>query len=131
MELGEAAQERQMRLAPIDDVLVIVAARDRPAHHQEQHLAQRISDLPGLARVLDLRKVIEQQAQSSWRKRLTSLPSDPPESLGSRESFPFSRRRYPIRRQPKKRVNLASEPWNLGECQLIKINDNASLRRNR
>jgi len=63
MELGEAAQERQMRLAPIDDVLVIVAARDRPAHHQEQHLGQRIGDLPGLPRILDLREVIEQQAQ--------------------------------------------------------------------
>jgi hypothetical protein len=64
VELGKAAQERQMRRAPINDVIVIVAARDRPAdHHQEQHLAQRIGDLPGLPRILDLRKVIEQRAQ--------------------------------------------------------------------
>jgi hypothetical protein len=42
MEFGKAAQEGEVRLAPIDDVVVIVAARDRAAHHQEQHLAQRI-----------------------------------------------------------------------------------------
>jgi hypothetical protein len=63
VELGKATQKAQVSLAPIDNVLVIVAARDRPAHHQEQHLAQRIGDLPGLPRILDLRKVIEQQAQ--------------------------------------------------------------------
>jgi hypothetical protein len=49
-------------LAPIDNVLVIVAARDRPAHHQEQHLSQRIGDFPALP--LDPREVIKQQTQS-------------------------------------------------------------------
>src|SRR5260370_42681354 len=39
VELGEAPQERQMCITPINDVVIIVAARDRPAHHQEQHLA--------------------------------------------------------------------------------------------
>src|SRR2546425_8335293 len=63
VELGKAPQKRQMRLAPIDDVLIVVAVRDRPAHHQEQNLAHRIGDLPGLTRVFDLRKVIEHQAQ--------------------------------------------------------------------
>jgi hypothetical protein len=59
VELGKAPQKRQMRLAPIDNVVVVVAARDRPAHHQEQNLAQRIGDLPGLPRILDRREVIE------------------------------------------------------------------------
>jgi len=60
VELGKAPQKRQMRIAPIDDVIIVVAVRDRPAHHQEQNLAQRIGDLPGLACVFDLGKVIEQ-----------------------------------------------------------------------
>jgi hypothetical protein len=64
MKLGKAAQEAQMRLAPIDDILVVVAARDRPAHHQEQHFAQRIDDLPRLPCILDVRKVIEQRPQT-------------------------------------------------------------------
>jgi hypothetical protein len=59
MELREAAQERQMRLSPINDVLIVVAARDRPTYHQEQNLDHRVGDLPGLPRILDLRKVIE------------------------------------------------------------------------
>jgi hypothetical protein len=52
VELRKAAQERQMRLAPIDDIFIIVAARDRAADQQEQNLAQRIGDLPGLPRIL-------------------------------------------------------------------------------
>ena len=52
-----------MRFAPINDVVVVIAARDRPAHDQEQHLAQRIRDLPGLSRILDRRQVIEQHTQ--------------------------------------------------------------------
>ena len=52
-----------MRLSPVNDVVIVVAIRDRPAHHQEQDLAQRIGDLPGLTRVLDLGKVIQQKAQ--------------------------------------------------------------------
>jgi len=64
MEFGKAAQEGEVRLAPIDDVVVIVAARDRAAHRQKQHFAHRIHDLPGLPRILDLREVIEQRAQA-------------------------------------------------------------------
>ena len=39
VKLGELLQERQVRFAPIDDVVIVVAARDRAAHHQKQHLA--------------------------------------------------------------------------------------------
>jgi hypothetical protein len=52
-------------LAPIDDVVVIVAARDRAAHHQEQHLAQRIHE----PRILDLREVIEQRGEARARRK--------------------------------------------------------------
>jgi hypothetical protein len=68
VELGKATQKVQVSLAPIDNVFVIVAARDRPAHHQEQHLAQRIGNLPALPRIVDPREVIEQQTQS-WLGR--------------------------------------------------------------
>jgi hypothetical protein len=60
VEFGKAPQKRQMRLSPIGDILIVVAVRDRPAHNQEQNLAKRIGDLPGLPRILDLRQVIEQ-----------------------------------------------------------------------
>jgi hypothetical protein len=50
-----------MRFAPIDDIVVVIAARDRPADDEEQHLPQWIRHLPGLPRIFDGRKVIEQQ----------------------------------------------------------------------
>jgi hypothetical protein len=50
---------------PFADVVVIVAARDRAGHHtRKQHLAQRIHDLPGLPRTLNLREGMEQRAQA-------------------------------------------------------------------
>jgi hypothetical protein len=52
-----------MSFTPIDDVVIVVAARDRTAYHQKQHLAQRIGDFPRLPRILDRRQMVEQQAQ--------------------------------------------------------------------
>jgi hypothetical protein len=75
VELGEAAQKRQMRFTPIDDVIVVVAARDRPAYHKEQHLAQRIRDLPRLPRILDLRKMIEPQPRLGQQIVHRTLPN--------------------------------------------------------
>jgi hypothetical protein len=63
VELGKAASHDEVRAAPIDDVVVIVAARDR-ATHLERHLAQPIPDLPGLSRLLDPREGIEQRAKT-------------------------------------------------------------------
>jgi hypothetical protein len=67
MKLGKAAQEGQMCLAPIDDVVVIVTARDRAAHDEEQHLAQRIHDLPALPRIRNLGEVIKQGGKARPR----------------------------------------------------------------
>ena len=53
MILLQPAQERQMPVSPQDDV-IIVARRHRPAHHQKQHLAERIQHLAGLPSVPDL-----------------------------------------------------------------------------
>ena len=69
MEFGKAAQEGEVRLAPIDDVVVIVAARDRAAHHQKQHLAQRIEDLAALPRIRDLGEMIKQSGEPRPRRK--------------------------------------------------------------
>ena len=65
MVVGQkATQEVEMGFAPFGNPLVIVAIRDRGAHHQQQHLRQRMRDAPCLARVLDLGKMFQQHAQS-------------------------------------------------------------------
>ena len=50
VELGKAPQKRQVRVAPIDDVFIVVAVCDRPAYDQKQDFTKRIGDLPGLPR---------------------------------------------------------------------------------
>src|SRR5580704_2691450 len=39
VKFAEQSQERQMSLTPIDNVVIVIAARDRAAYHQKQHLA--------------------------------------------------------------------------------------------
>src|ERR1700682_57488 len=101
-----------MRFAPIDDVLVVVAARDGPAHDQEQYLPQRIGHLPRLSRILDHRQVIEKHTQ--MRLGRPGFHLDPPESEGPTESAPSSRRKKLLHRQAQNRVNLTSPPWVAG-----------------
>jgi hypothetical protein len=64
VELRKAPQKGQVRFAPIDDLVVVITVRDRGTDDQEQNLSKRIGDLPRLPRILDLRKVIEQQASN-------------------------------------------------------------------
>jgi hypothetical protein len=68
---NSAKPRRKVRCASPQSTMssVIVAARDRAAHHQEQHLAQRIHDLPGLPRILDLREMIEQRGEARARRK--------------------------------------------------------------
>src|SRR5215203_1586555 len=42
----EAAQEAQIRLAPIADIVIVVAGGDRAAHDEKQHLRQGIGHPP-------------------------------------------------------------------------------------
>ena len=62
MEFRHGAQEIEMCRAPFGDIVVIVAVRNRAADHEQDHLAQRIHHLAGLARVLDDREMIQQTA---------------------------------------------------------------------
>src|SRR6266699_1483098 len=68
VEFRHGTQEIEIYLAPIGDVLVIVTVGDRAADDEQNDLAQRIHDLPGLAGVLDGRKMIEQTAQARLRQ---------------------------------------------------------------
>src|SRR3546814_3462343 len=52
-----------MRLAPGGDVIVVVAVGDRAADRQQQHLRQRMRHTPRIARVLDLRKMLQKRSQ--------------------------------------------------------------------
>lgn len=55
VEGQEATQERQACIAPVDDVLVIVAGRNRAADHQQQNLGQRVSHPPRITKVAQAR----------------------------------------------------------------------------
>jgi hypothetical protein len=109
MEGGEPAQKLQMRLAPIDDIVVIAAASDRAAHHRQQHFAQRIHHLARLPPIGDRGKMIEQQTQA-WRRRQRfhrTLPNHPIQE----NHFQPAAESPPLTRQSKNRVNLNTEPW--------------------
>jgi hypothetical protein len=69
MKFRKAAQEGEVRLPPIDNVVIIIAARDGAAHHQKQHLAQRIHDLPGLPPIHHPAKVIKQGGKARPRRK--------------------------------------------------------------
>ena len=85
MEGREPAQEIEVMAAPGGDVVEVVAGRNRGAHHQQQDLAQRIHHPPGLARVLKLGKMLQQQRQAIPRRFLQDHDSghlrSPSESL--------------------------------------------------
>lgn len=69
MVIGQiAAQERQVRLSPFRDQIIIVAIADRAAHHQKKHFRQRMSHPPRLTRILYLAKTIEQRPQTRCLK---------------------------------------------------------------
>src|SRR5262249_15622595 len=82
VKLGKAAQEGKVRRTPIDDIVVIVAARDGPTHHQKQDLAQRISDLPALSRILDFGKMKSSSARSRGLAVKADKSSIGPSRLG-------------------------------------------------
>ena len=54
--------------APVGDLVIIIAARNRGAGHQKQHFPQRVADLATLARVADDRKVIQHQRKTVLNK---------------------------------------------------------------
>src|SRR6266496_2668581 len=107
MELGEPAQKGEMVLAPGDDVVEIVAGRDRGAGHQQQDLLERIHDPPGLALIPEFGKMLQKQAQARPRGLLVNDRLDA--SVHARApgiTVPPSTQNRPLRP-----VNLTSEPW--------------------
>ena len=62
-----------MVLAPDGNIVEIVAGSDGGADHEEKHLCQRMSDPPRLARVIDLRKMVQQAAKAGFRAEIVHL----------------------------------------------------------
>jgi hypothetical protein len=58
----EPAQEGQMLSAPQPRLDEVVSAGQGGGQHQEQDLRQRVEHLPGLARILQRREMIQQRA---------------------------------------------------------------------
>jgi len=105
----EATQEVQVRLAPGDDVLVVVTVRHRPAHGQEQHFLERVGHLPGLARVAEGGELVQQQGQSRLGAKQVIHEALPNQRASSESSQRRCRNSDP-QRQPAIGVNLSSEP---------------------
>jgi hypothetical protein len=68
VELGVAAQEVQVGLAPFDDLVVIVTTADAGRDHQKQHFRQREAHLGGLTRVFHRGEMLQQAAQPGLLK---------------------------------------------------------------
>ena len=76
MMVGQiAAKKADVRRSPRRDRLVVVAVRDRAAHHQQQHLRQWMRNPPRIARVLDAAEMIQKRPKTrlllQTRNRLT------------------------------------------------------------
>jgi hypothetical protein len=72
------SQEIDVLIAPVGDLVVVVATGDRRAGDQEQHFAQRVLHPCRLAPVADIPKMIQQKAQTILDERLfhdARLPS--------------------------------------------------------
>src|SRR5215217_4977405 len=93
----EAAQERQVRLAPFGDPLVIVAIGDGATHDQQQHLRQRMGYTPLIPRVIDDRKMVQQQRPKA---RLLRREDNGDAHGGGSESMATNRIRFPASRKP-------------------------------
>ena len=104
VKLTETPQERQVSLPPIDDVVIVIAAGNRAAYHQEQNFPQRIGDFPRLPRILDHRQVVEQQPQPRLgRKRFRlhrPLPNRKDQQNQLRQT---SERAQPLKSSQKRR----------------------------
>src|SRR6516164_10019337 len=87
VELGKALQKRQVRIAPIDNVVIVIAVRDRPAYNQKQDFTdRRPSRLAAYPSPATSDRAAGAGAASL--KTLTNPPSDPPESVGSQRISP-------------------------------------------
>src|SRR6266704_5952254 len=114
MELGEPAQKGEMVLAPGDDVVEIVAGRDRGAGHQQQDLLERIHDPPGLALIPEFGKMLQKQAQARPRGLLVNDRLDASvhaRAPGRIRALKESRSRRQHKIALSRPVNLTSEPW--------------------
>ena len=75
-------------LTPGHDLVEVIAGRNRGAGDQEQNLGQGVGHPPGLAVVLPLRKMLQQQGQPVPRHLLLkTADADGGQSRSPRESW--------------------------------------------
>jgi hypothetical protein len=67
MKLRELPQKMQMMLAPGDNIVKIVAARDGGTDHKLQDLRERIDNAPRLTVIRECGKMVQQQGQTRTR----------------------------------------------------------------
>ena len=101
MELGEVPQEREVVLAPGDDVVEIVAGGNCGTYYQQQDLPERIEDPQGLPPVVELRDMRQQQV-SRARGASSSMIVSATASMGSAPC------RISTPRESRPRVNTKS-----------------------
>ncbi|MBV8852832.1 MAG: hypothetical protein JOY91_05500 [Sinobacteraceae bacterium] len=65
-----AAQKVQVCLAPGGDMVIVVAVGEAAADPQQQDLWERIEDAADIARILDLRQVLEQDGKTGPLRRV-------------------------------------------------------------
>jgi hypothetical protein len=68
IELRKLPQKAKLGLAPIGNLVVVVAARNRRADHQQQDLRQGIDHAPSLAIIADPRKVRQKTRKPGFGK---------------------------------------------------------------
>ena len=65
-----SSEKRKVVFAPIGDLIIIVVSSDTGACHQKQDLRQRVLHLRRFARITDVAKMIQQQAQTVFDEDL-------------------------------------------------------------
>jgi hypothetical protein len=110
MEVRELSQKSQMMLAPGDDIVEVIAGRDRGAGHQQQDLLEGIHNAPGLAVVLELGKVLQKQTKTRTRDLSVEdrVHDGAPPRIKSAHGITTASSTQNYADQP---VNLSSEPW--------------------
>ena len=79
MVIGQKTpQERQIVLAPLDNLIEIVARADRAADDKQERFGQRMRHPPALALVIDQAKMIRKNPQNAaGRPQAWMRPSQP------------------------------------------------------
>src|SRR5450631_4288225 len=109
MVVGEAAQEVEIMLPPLGNLVEIVTGRDRRAGHQQQHLLQRVHHPPGFAAIVEIGKMLQKHRKPCPRRVLLDDPSHD-RTPSENQSDHGITARASTQNPPENPVNLTSGP---------------------